>query len=298
MRKLLLFLGGLVAILALALGGLYVASTRKLNRTIGVEDTTPTIPTDSASIARGRYLARAISKCAECHTDSLSGKMFIDAGPLGKVWSANLTRGKGGIADSLTPTQWMKAVRHGVARNGRPLLVMPATSFNALSDEDLGAIVAYVKSMPPIDHVPERSFLRPLGWFLYVTGKFPTLTEADLVPHGAARQPVPAPGPTPEYGRYLATVGGCNGCHGPTFSGGPIPGMPPGTKPAANLTPSGIGRYTETDFFRALRDGKRPAGTPIDPVMPYRLTSEMTDDDIRAVFAFLRTLPSKPFGNR
>lgn len=298
MKNLVRTLVGLLVAIALVLGGFWLASSRKLNRTFTVNDSVPTLPEDSASIERGRYLTRAITKCVNCHGESLGGQLFIDAGPLGKVWSANLTRGRGGIADSLTPAQWAAAVRHGVARSGRPLLVMPSANYNALSDEDLGAIVAFINSLPPVDYVPEKSFLRPLGWFLYASGKFPTLTEADLVDHQRSRAPAPARAPTAEYGKYLAEVGACTGCHGPTFSGGPIPGMPPDTKPASNLTPTGLAHYTETDFFRALREGTRPGGTAIDTIMPWRWTKEMTDDDIRAVFAFLKTVPAKEFGGR
>jgi mono/diheme cytochrome c family protein len=298
MRILLRGLAALVAAIAIVMGLLYLLSNRKLNRTLTVQDAPPAIPTDSASIARGRYLVRAITKCVECHGENLGGKLFIDAGPVGKVWSKNLTGGQGGLRDSLTPAQWTAAIRHGVAPNGRPLMVMPTTSYTVLGDDDLGAIIAYVKTVPPVDYIPPKSFLGPLGWFLYTTGRFPTLTEADLVRHDGPRAAVPAAGPTAEYGRYLTTIGGCTGCHGPTLSGGAIPGMPPGTRPAANLTPEGIGHYTEADFFTALRTGKRPGGAPIDSVMPYRFTREMTDDDIRAVYLFLKTVPRKPFGNR
>lgn len=298
MRAFVRVVAGFVILVGVALAGFAFASNRKLARQFTVQDTAPVIPTDSVSIAKGRYLARAITKCADCHAESFGGKLFIDAGPLGKVWSANLTGGRGGIRDSLTPAQWSTAVRHGVSRSGRPLMIMPAVAFNAMSDEDLGAIVAYLKTVPPVDFVPERSYLRPLGWVLYTTGKFPSLTEADLVPHSGAREPAPPPGPTAAYGKYLATIGGCNGCHGPTFSGGPIPGLPPDFKPAANITPAGIGHYTEADFFRAMREGKRPDGTAIDSFMPYRFTREMTDEDLRAVYAFLQTVPAKAFGNR
>ena len=93
-------------------------------------------------------------------------------------------------------------------------------------------------------------------------------------------------------------MGGCTGCHGPTLSGGHIPGTPPSWKPASNLTPRGIGSWTEADFTRALREGVRPNGTPIDTLMPWRLTRQMSDDEIRGLYAFLKTVPAKEFGGR
>jgi len=102
--------------------------------------------------------------------------------------------------------------------------------------------------------------------------------------------------PTAKYGEYLAI--GCTGCHGPTLSGGKIPGAPPEWKPAANITPEGIGRYSEDDFMRILRTGKRPDGSAVDSAMPWRLTKEMTDVELKAVFAYLKTVPAKAYGGR
>jgi cytochrome c553 len=91
----------------------------------------------------------------------------------------------------------------------------------------------------------------------------------------------------------------CTGCHGERFSGGPIPGAPPDWKPAANLTPTGLGHYTEADFVRALRDGVRPGGARIDPSMPVeRVTRHMNDVELAALWAYLRTVPPRPYGGR
>jgi mono/diheme cytochrome c family protein len=101
-----------------------------------------------------------------------------------------------------------------------------------------------------------------------------------------------------EYGQYLARNAGCPSCHGPGLSGGKIPGTPPEWKPAANITPTGIGAWSLDDFKRALREGKRPNGTPIDSIMPWKASGHMTDDEIASVYAFLRTVPAREFGNR
>jgi mono/diheme cytochrome c family protein len=133
---------------------------------------------------------------------------------------------------------------------------------------------------------------------LYLKGVLPLL-PAERVDHSAVHPAAIAPAPTVEYGRYVVSVAGCQGCHGPTLSGGPIPGAPPEMGIPANITPKGIGHYTEADFFTALRDGKRPAGTMIDTAnMPVRWTKLMTDDEVRAVFAYLKTVPPKEFGGR
>lgn len=101
------------------------------------------------------------------------------------------------------------------------------------------------------------------------------------------------------YGRYLAA--GCTGCHGLGYSGGPIPGAPPSFPPAANLTPdnaSGLGRWSEADFLRALREGVRPDGSTINPVMPWKNFARMSDTELKALYLFLQQVPAQPRGNR
>jgi mono/diheme cytochrome c family protein len=297
MRLLGKILGSVVSLLLVVVAGGFLVSSSKLERHYALDAKIPPIPSDPASIERGRHLARAIAKCVDCHGDDLGGRDFIDAGAIGHVWAPNLTRGRGGAGALLTEAQWVNAVRRGLAPDGRGLLIMPSDEYQHLTDEDLGAIIAYVRSVPPVDRAFPTSRLGPLGRALYLAGKFPAV-PAEAVDHTSYPPAHVEAGPTEAYGRYLANVGGCTGCHGPGLSGGPIPGMPPEAKPAANLTPTGIGRYSEADFTRILRDGKRPDGTAIDSLMPYKLTREMTDDEIRAVYTFLRTVPAKEFGNR
>jgi cytochrome c553 len=122
------------------------------------------------------------------------------------------------------------------------------------------------------------------------------LLPAERIDHNAMHPTQVAAEPTARFGQYLAA--GCTGCHGPSLSGGKIPGAPPDWKPAANITPVGIGHYTEADFVTALRSGKRPGGTPIDTLMPWRLTREMSDVELRAIYAYLKTVPAREYGMR
>src|SRR5690606_25887190 len=144
----------------------------------------------------------------------------------------------------------------GIGPDGKPLLFMPSQEFYPLSDEDLGALIAYLESLPAVDHTPGKSSVGPLGRVLFLAGQLPLL-PAEMIDHDAERRATPAPGPTAEYGAYLAT--GCTGCHGAGFSGGKIPGTPPEFPAASNITPheaTGIGTWAEADFFRALREGR------------------------------------------
>ncbi len=287
-----------LALLLVSAGAVYGVSAYRLSRTFEVSDSNPTIPSDSVTIERGRHLVTAITMCVDCHGDDLGGKLAIDAGPVGKAISANLTRGRGGIGSDRTDSDLVRAIRHGVRPDGTPLRFMPSSDYSALSDDDVAAVVAYVRSVPPVDRVNPPSEVGPLGRLLFVAGKLPLLSEAELVTHDVAARQAPSAGVTVEYGRYLAAIGGCQGCHGTTLSGGQVPGTPPSFKPASNITPTGIGSWSEADFFRALRDGKRPGGTSIDPFMPVKYTKNMTDDEIRAVYLFLKTVPPEEYGNR
>lgn len=245
-----------------------------------------------AAAARGRHLVIAVAKCTDCHGDDMGGKTFMDAGPLGSVTASNLTRGRGGVIARYDDGALERAIRHGIGIDGRALPIMPSDEYFAMSDQDLRDVIAYVRSLPPVDRVPPATHIRTLGRALYLGGKLP-LFAAETMTHTARRpSPVPA-GVTVEYGRYLATVGGCRGCHGPELAGeaaSQVPGVPP----AANLTPRGeLGAWTEQDFAHALRTGTRPNGSRLNDFMPWRLAGQMTDDEIRAVWLYLKSVPPK-----
>jgi cytochrome c553 len=301
MKKLLRVLawtvGAVVVVVAVAGCALYVASQRRIDKKWNVAGHQVAIPTDSLALMRGQHIATAISKCAECHTPDFGGGQFIDAPPVARLWAANLTRGKGGVGGQLSDLDWERAIRHGVKPDGGSLLFMPSVEFRYLSDEDVAALIAYLKTLPPVDREPRPNSVGPIGRALFLKGDLP-LVPAEVIDHNAAHRSPGAMAVTADYGRYLADVGGCKGCHGEGLSGGKIPGAPPEWLPAANLTPSGIGHYTEEDFFHAMRDGKRPSGAAINPPMPIRWTKELTDDEIRALWLYLKSVPPKPYGGR
>jgi cytochrome c553 len=276
----------------------YVASNARLNKHYAIDVPGMPLPTDAASLARGEHVARAIAKCVDCHGGMLEGNVVIDDPALGRFAAPNLTASSSGVGAALRDRDWFRAIRHGVAPDGRPLLLMPADDYAHLSDSDLVALVAWARSRPLIENPVPASRLGLVGRALLLAGKFPIL-RAEAVDHSVQRVSAPPAGVTPEYGRYLALAGGCAGCHGAGLSGGPVPTLPPSAPPAANLTPTGLSGWTEATFFRALREGKDPSGRLLDGRwMPWKATAKMTDDEIRAIWTYLQAVAPKPFGNR
>lgn len=299
LRRFAIGIGGLAALVLLALAVIWLVADRRAARRfeVGLANVRAAPPADTAAIARGRHLAGPIGKCVYCHGETLSGKVFIDDPGLGRIIAPNLTGGRGGVLAAYDDAHLARAIRHGIGADGRPLMVMPSADYNAMSDEDVAALIAYVRQRPRINHWLPASHLGLMGRVLSVTGALP-LYDADRIDHDRRSPAGVSPGATVAYGRYLADVGGCAGCHGPGLSGGKIPGTPPTWPPAANISPAGLVRYDLTSFTTALRRGRRPDGSAIDTVMPWRLTRGMTNQEIEAVWRFLQSVPPKTFGGR
>jgi cytochrome c553 len=293
--------GIVVGVLAVAVAVtavvVYVATERRMHRTYAGPEASLVVPSDSATVAWGHHIVETRG-CTDCHGPNLGGGNVIDEPVIARIWAPNLTTGEGGVGRDLAPADWERAIRRGVAKGGRPLKIMPSLEYNSLSDSDLVAAIAYLRTVPPVNNTVPVNRTGPLGRLLFFLRKIPLLA-AESIDQNVTSHTAPTPGPTAEYGRYLAT--GCTGCHGVHFSGGPIPGMPPDAKPAANLTPdttTGIGTWSEADFFTALREGRRPDGTALSDEMPWRVTSKLTDDEIRAVYLYLKTVEARPAGGR
>jgi mono/diheme cytochrome c family protein len=291
-------LGTVVVLVLLVVGVVYALSERRFRRSYPVPSEQVTLATDSTMLARGEHIANAIAGCVDCHGEGLRGKVMFDAAPMGRLVAVNLTKGAGGVGDRLTPELVERAVRHGLGHDGRPLRVMPANDFQYMSDEDVRAIVAYVLTRPPIDNELSPTKLMLLPRALLVAGVFPMLPAEEIADSAGSPMSV-TPGPMPEYGAYLSMIGGCKSCHGPGLSGGKIPAGDPSWGPAANLTREGnLGKWTEAEFVQTLRTGKRPDGVMMKDPMPWKMIGRMTDDELRAIWLYLQSVPAKPFGGR
>ena len=204
---------------------------------------------------------------------------------MGYLYATNLTSGQGGIGGTYTDEDWVRAIRHGVGPDGKPLIFMPSSEFYFLTDEDLGALIAFLKTVPPVDYSPAEISVGPLGRVLFLAGQMPLLVTAEEIDHDAPRPEDSAPDVTAEYGQYLAV--GCVGCHRQDYSGGPIAGVPSDWPPAENLTPAGeLADWTEADFLDFMRTGVTPKGDNIDPeYMPWPNLGQLTGRRTKGIVA-------------
>lgn len=290
-------LGGLLLLLIIAMGGVYAVSESRFRKRYEVPVVPVTTAADAEAISRGQHVA-TVRACVDCHGANLAGRVMVDEPMLGRLVSTNLTSGRGGVGRNFSDEDFARAIRHGVGVDGKPLIVMPANEYKNLSDKDVGALIAYIRSVPPIDNNLPGTRVGPLLRALYVLTGDVNLVPAEDINHMASRPPPPEPGVTVAYGAYMATT--CTGCHGSGFSGGPIPGAPPSWPPAANLTPGGpLADYSEADFLQTMRTGTSPSGKRLDAAyMPWPLLGQMTDAELKAVYLYLASLPAKETGNR
>ncbi len=244
------------------------------------------VPSDAAAIARGRHLSEAVAVCTVCHGDDLGGRLAFEHPLLGRGYTPNLTRGRGGIGASYQPVDWERALRHGVDRGGRGLLFMPVDHYRHLSDADLGAMVAYYRTLAPVDNDRTGLELTWLARTMIDLGVSGPVVRAVQLDHSA-----PPPAPPADAGAYLVEIGGCTFCHGPALTGGR--GLEPGAPPGPGLTrDSRIAGQGFAAFAAALRTGRAADGHAIDPkFMPWQGYRRMTDDELRLIWAYLQRLP-------
>lgn len=279
------------ALLVLALIGFY-----KLNERHDNPVANPQVAGTAAQIARGEQLANT---CVNCHAPGnqlpLSGTDMaakFPFPPLGTLYGPNLTP-SGDITD-WTDGEVIRAIREGVHKNGRSLLIMPAETYRNLSDDDVQALVAYLRSQPGIGGPTPTNQFNLLGALFLNLSDFRTAQE----PVGSVTAPQPG---TPEYGKYMVDILGCRFCHGDQLQGKLDNGQP-GPPPGPNLTQI-MPQWTEEQFMTFFNTGTLPGGgtVPIltlpsgfsEPRMPWPMfRAATTDDELKAMYAYLHSLPA------
>ena len=316
LRRILKGLGVLLGVLVVLAIILIVYVQLAWDRPVSRPAPQMTAPADAQTVAWGEYLYNYTLRCWMCHgsqgsrspEEPQAGGFEIDATEIGPgfdfIYVSNITPDPETGIGAWSDGELVRAVREGLDREGRVLFpAMEAELWQGLSDEDSLALAAYMRSLPPVrNKVPANRFS-----FVYKA----LMALRIVKPQPAITAPVVAPprGATAEYGEYLASHASmCAGCHTPRspntgeydltqpLAGGIFAlGLPEEgfSATGSNLTPdvaTGIGDWSEEQFMTAMRSGLRPDGTVILPVMPWPSYNRWSEDDLRAVWLYLRSL--------
>lgn len=277
----------LVDVLLVGFAIIYFVPNSRLNASFDVPLRDIPSYTSSIDISEGKrlFLSRG---CTDCHSDNGSGKVFLEDPALGRYVGANLTAGKGGVGSSRSNGEYARAIRNGVGKDGKVLLFMPSTDFQAMSDSDVGKLVSYIKTLPPVDSELPKIEVGFLSKFLFLIGKMPLLVSAEQIDHSKVAVQEVKPSLSVEYGKYVAAT--CTGCHGMDLKGGPIQGAPPEWPPAQNIAGQAMAKWTEEQFLNSIRTGVRPDGTQIAFPMPWQSLKHLTDIELKAIRLYLLSL--------
>lgn len=272
-----------------------------------------TVEGTEAQVERGKYLANHVTVCIDCHSTrdwtKFSGP--IQPGTFGRggdVFDENMGMPGTFYAKNITPHNlgdWTdgeiyRTITTGVTRDGRSMFpVMPYPSYNKMDPEDVKAIIAYIRTLEPIEYdSPDSKANFPMNLILRTIPQPPNPMER------------PEPADTIAYGKYLITIGGCGDCHTPQNQGTPIEGMdlaggfefkaPFGTVRSANITPddkTGIGSWSKDRFVKRFKQYSVPVdslhqveGNEFNTVMPWQMYAGMAEQDLEAIYAYLKNI--------
>jgi mono/diheme cytochrome c family protein len=270
-------LGSLAALGILAYAVMYVLSERVLRRTYEVPAVAVPIPTDPASIIEGRRLATILGCFGGCHGKEAQGVVMFDEPMIARLVAPNLTAAVRKYSDA----ELAAIIRNGVRPGGRSMMVMPAEAFVLLTDEDLGRIIAFLKSLPAVEGPGPSVSLGPLGRIGVATGQFKTVAQliAETVP------PPDAMSKEAAKGRYLARTS-CAQCHGTSLRGTSNPDF---TSPALQV----VAAYSPETFAQLLRTGVALGGRNLRTMSPWarQHLSHLTDSEIAALYSYLHAMP-------
>lgn len=239
-------------------------------------------------LTRGQKLANF---CIGCH--STAGKFPLDGAkdnflaggpPVGVVQPPNLT--PAGPLQSWSDGEVIRAIRDGVDKNGRPLMIMPSDTFHNMSDNDVQSVVAFLRSQPATPHDTPPTSFNALGALFVGAGLFAPNNQPPTT--GAVTSP--PPGATTDYGKYVVSISGCQSCHGTDLGGGTPSQFGPPAGP--NLTVA-VPKMSAAEFLNTIRTGTDPSGHKLDPDnMPWReISGAFDDNELTGVYNYIKSVP-------
>ncbi|WP_225411873.1 c-type cytochrome [Stigmatella hybrida] len=301
-KKILIGIGGLVALVVVAAVALFLVASSKLSATVEAPLPPITAATDAQSLARGKHIFETI--CYDCHVQDSSNRAAGGVMPdlpkaFGAVITANLTSHPTAGIQGVSDGHLARAIRFGVRRDGHRMVTMPLFG---MSDEDLSAVLGFLRSndeiVAPDERVQPAPQLSPVGKLALGMGLAPVPTWP------ASGIKAPPKGPTVEYGAYLANeVYVCAECHTPGVDGAKARGpdafkggfkfvdTPEGGIYSTNITfgETGLAKYTLPEFSRALQHGINREGIPLR--LPMVRVRNLDDVDVQALYTFLQSVP-------
>lgn len=273
-----------------------------------------TIESTPERVERGRYLVESVSACIDCHTErdwaKFPGPMKSARGAGGEVFDQNMGLPGKYVSKNITPAgigDWtdgevLRAIASGVNKDGQALFpIMPHPLYGTLDKEDVYSIITYLRTIPAIERENEPS-----------SSDFPMNFIINTIPQPANFTARPDKSDKVNYGKYMFTAAGCNECHtAKDDKGQPLEGMylaggfefalPSGIVRSANITShegTGIGSWTENAFvnrFKMYGEGFEPTAigeNGFNTVMPWMVYASMEEEDLRAIFTYLKTVPA------
>ena len=286
-QKILLASVALTGLAFFAIEGLAATARTRLERTRNVGVDALVVPENDEAILRGARLASMM--CANCHGGDLGGAPVFEDPALAVIDAPNLTPGHGGATSGYGTADWVRAIRHGVARDGHALLVMPSSDFQHLTAGDLGDLISFLRVLAPIDRQTRTITTTHVGQALMAVGAFGNVLHAENIDHDEPVKDAQVTKGSREQGAYLVATLGCRTCHGETLAGGKDanPDAPRGP----DLRPAGpLGQWTEADFRLAMRSGRTPDGGTLSDFMPWKTLGGADDDELHALWTYLASL--------
>jgi mono/diheme cytochrome c family protein len=271
----------------LTLLGFLAVSSQRLNKVYDIQPASLPLPGDPQAIALGRMLGQVL--CAECHGGNLAGRTYVTA-QVGRISTGNLT--PGGVGRTYSDEDWVRAIRFGVGPDGKGLILMPSDQLDSqLNDDEMGALIAYLKTLPPVENDLPATSISLEARVNYALGRFDLITTEHMdLATDSARGFAPLHGIPLEISSTIFT---CTGCHGEGLGGNGDESL--------NITADperGIGAWTAEQFARFLQKDIRPDGSAAGLENSHALMlGDFSDEQLSTMWAFLQTVspggPSK-----
>jgi mono/diheme cytochrome c family protein len=271
-------LAGVVGACALAVGGALAVSEAMIRWPVEKPNATMVASSDPGAVARGKRVA-TLNGCHDCHGKNLEGLLFHDEMPIIRAWGPNLSRALAEQSD----TDFDRAVRHGVAADGRRLWMMPSSAFANLTDQEMADLMAYLRTYKPVGETQPRFQVGHIGRLGVLLGQF--RSEPDNIKANASLK-LEDLGPEHAVGREVARA--CIECHGPTLKG---------MKLLKSPDLAMVASYDEADFETLLRTGVATGGRKLglmSSVSPARFNA-LSPQEIAALHAYLKARAERTF---